>query len=403
MHALLEYLFDLERRGVKLGLEHTQELLRRCGNPHQTLSIAQIAGTNGKGSTAAIATYILKQHGRKVGLFTSPHLCRYNERIRVDGLPIGDSYIIRWVEKHKDDLDEIPSTFFEANTAMALSYFRDRRVDVAILETGLGGRLDATTATNPSWTALTPIDLDHMDMLGDTIHAIAREKAGILQSGVPCFSAPQSQQVSEVVQNEAERVGAPIIFVPQATDTPAPRKLPGRHQQINASVALALTNAILGKDFDSEIANTAVELAFWPGRYQQVSDHPKVIYDVAHNPHGMAAVLTTIAEEKLTGQKRLVLAMQQGKEIARVLNMLLPEFDAVVLTQTDTRNFIPAAELAELSGAAHPHIQQEPIASKAIQETLKKARKNDFVAILGSHYLGPAVAKVFKISFDNLK
>lgn len=402
MHALLEYLYSLERKGVNLGLGPTRRLLKRCGNPHQDIPIVQIAGTNGKGSTAAITAHILQCHGRKVGLFTSPHLCRFNERIRIDGIPVDDRYIIQWLEKHKSDLEDISVTFFEATTAMALSHFKDHRVNVAVVETGLGGRLDATTAANPSWTALTPIDLDHTDMLGDTVRAIAREKAGILKPGVPCFSVPQPSWVREVVQSEAERVGAPVTFLREEATVPLPLRLPGRHQHTNANLAWALAQAILGRDFDQGIARGAVETAAWPGRYQQLGDHPRVIYDVAHNPHGMAAFLDTMAGESIQGRKWLVLALQKGKKAEQMLNMLLPRFDAVILTQTGIRDFLPAADLAELAGASHPRIQAEPDAVAAIRGVVGEAGKEDLVAILGSHYLGPAVERIFKISFDIL-
>lgn len=402
MHALLEYLYSLERKGVNLGLGPTRQLLKRCGNPHQDIPIVQIAGTNGKGSTAAITAHILQCHGRKVGLFTSPHLCRFNERVRIDGIPVEDRYIIQWLEKHKSDLEDISVTFFEATTVMALSYFKDHRVNVAVVETGLGGRLDATTAANPSWTALTPIDLDHTDMLGDTVRAIAREKAGILKPGVPCFSVPQPSWVREVVQSEAERVGAPVTFLREEATVPLPLRLPGRHQHTNANLAWALARAVLGRDFDQGIARGAVETAAWPGRYQRLGDHPRVIYDVAHNPHGMAAFLDTMAGESIQGRKWLVLALQKGKKAEQMLNMLLPGFDAVILTQTGIRNFLPAADLAELAGSSHSHIKAEPDTVAAIKGAVGEARKEDLVAILGSHYLGPAVARIFKISFDIL-
>ena len=398
----LDYLFGLERRGIKLGLGPTTELLRRCGDPQSDLSIVQIAGTNGKGTTAALTARILQEHGRRVGLFTSPHLLRLHERIRVDGAPIEDGYIIAWLDRQRPDIEAIPATFFEAITALALCYFSDRQVDVAVLETGLGGRLDSTTATIPSWTALTPIAMDHMDMLGDTLEAIAREKAGILKPGVPCYSAQQRPEVEAVIRAEAQRAAAPVIDLDPHEQVPQPRNLAGAHQHANARLAWALTQGILGGDFDSGRATRAVAATIWPGRYQQLGSHPKIIYDVAHNPHGMAAFLGTLAAEPVRGRRRLVLALQEGKGAEELLSLLLPVFDAVTFTQTETRHFIPAAHLAKLAAGGRHRTRTEPNPIAAIAAILSEAGQDDLVVILGSHYLGPAVAEVFKISFDNL-
>jgi dihydrofolate synthase/folylpolyglutamate synthase len=400
--SMLNYLFGLERKGIKLGLEPTKELLERCGNPHVSFPIAQIAGTNGKGSTAAITGHILQLHGKKVGLFTSPHLCRFNERIRVNGKPIENSFIVQWIKQYKEHLESIPVTFFEANTALALCYFQHRRVDIAILETGLGGRLDATTATNPAWSALTPIDLDHMDLLGDTVESIAREKAGILKPGIPCFSTPQPENIKMVIEDEAEHIGAPITFIDTRTNVPIPLKMLGDHQHTNAALAWALAGEILNGDFDPGTAREAVEKAYWPGRYQWLGVQPKVVYDVAHNPHGIRAVLTTISKEHHSGSKWLVLALQQGKKVNAILDILLPEFDAVVFTQSGIRDYIPAHEIPQHTESLHSRMRIVPNAHQAVRETVAKAEKHDFVAILGTHYLGPVIAEVFKISFDNL-
>lgn len=402
LRAQLEELYSLERRGIKLGLGPTQDLLQRCGNPQLDFPIIQIAGTNGKGSTAALAAHILKHHGLKAGLFTSPHLARFHERIRVDGVCIEDRHIGAWMETHRAAVQDLETTFFEATTAMALSYFKAEQVDIAVLETGLGGRLDATTATGPSWTALTPIALDHMETLGDTIEAIAREKAGILRPGVPCFSARQTPAVQEVIQAEGRRVNSPVTFISEDLLVPRPLKLPGDHQHRNAQLAWTLTQAVLGLKFDEVQATLAVETTIWPGRYQQVRARPKVIYDVAHNPHGVGAFIDTLRGESIRGRQWLVLALQQGKNAHQVLDLLLKEFDRVIITQTETRHFLPAVQLAALAGAANPKVQVKLPASLAIRDAVAEAGDSDLVAILGSHYLGPVVAEVFKISFDRL-
>lgn len=399
---LLEYIFGLERKGIKLGLDPTRRLLKSCGFPHRAQPLIQIAGTNGKGSTAAILARILERHDLKVGLYTSPHLSRFNERIRVDGVCIEDDYIVNWVRRYRAAIGRLEATFFEATTVLALSYFRHSQVDVGVLETGLGGRLDATTATEPVLTALTPIDLDHTDLLGDTPEAIAREKAGILRAGIPCYSAPQQDSVAAVIRKAAQATGAPLTFVGADLAVPQPLRLPGEHQVMNARLSWSLAREFLGARFDRRLAAVAVETAGWPGRYQQVMEQPKVIFDVAHNPHGVQAFLANFTREDQPGRKWLVLALQADKNAGQVLQLLLGRFDEVIVTQTGTRHFLAASELATLVRDYHPELQVISPASEAIGQALSAAGPDDLVTIIGSHYLGPAVAEIFKISFDIL-
>lgn len=403
MNALLEELFGLERQGMKLGLDPTTKLLRRCGDPHRAMPVIQIAGTNGKGSTAAFAANILQTHGRKVGLFTSPHLNRFNERIRVNGIPVSDGPLVNWIATCRSYMTDLSSTFFEATTVMAVCLFRDAKVDWAILETGLGGRLDAVTACLPTWTALTPIDLDHVDILGDTLEAIAREKAGILRRDVPCFSALQHPQVSAVLHEEALRAGTRISAIPDGLPVPVPHLMPGVHQHQNAKLAWTVTRAVLGADFDETLAARTIETTLWPGRYQQLQSSPRIVYDVGHNPHGIAAFLKTMALERPEPDRIwLVLALQKGKNTQAIVDLLVPAFDRVCVTQTDTRQFFPAEELAGyLKGRfANVLVEHDPVT--AIAAVRDQAAPEDYIAIVGSHYLGPAVAESFKISFDKL-
>ena len=176
INSILDKLFSLQRLGIKVGLDHTYQLLDRCGNPHNKLKTIHIAGTNGKGSTAAMLQNILRTAGLSVGLYTSPHLVNFNERIRVDGISIPNSFIIKFMKNFNDDIDKIKSTFFETTTVLALYYFYYKKVDIAIIETGLGGRLDATNViSRPIVTALTPISHDHAGFLGNDLKNIARE------------------------------------------------------------------------------------------------------------------------------------------------------------------------------------------------------------------------------------
>ena len=197
--ALLKSLFNLQRLGIKLGLEHTFRLLDFIGNPQDDLTMVHVAGTNGKGSTCAMIASILHASGKNVGLYTSPHLIRFNERIRINGYPIPDKQIITFMKKVGPVVQEIESTFFETTTAMAFDYFQQQKVDVAVIETGLGGRLDSTNVIKPKVTVISHISMDHMDILGKDIEKIANEKAGIIKNNVPLIIAEQTPKVKNIL------------------------------------------------------------------------------------------------------------------------------------------------------------------------------------------------------------
>lgn len=398
----LAYLYSLERLGIKMGLEHTEWLLSRCGNPHQKIKSIQIAGTNGKGSTAAFLDAILRRHGVKTGLYTSPHLAHFNERIRVNALPISDRTISGWVRDNRPALDDLNCTFFEATTVMAMNYFVEEDAEIAILETGLGGRLDSTTACDAAVMGLTPIALDHTEILGESIKEIAKEKAGILKQGRRCYYVSQNQDVQTIIKAEAARIGAPLFFVPIDESIQVPKNLPGRHQITNASLAWALAENVLEGMFDSYIAAEAIKGTIWPGRYQQVGESPRVIFDVGHNPHGVASCLEILESEAKGGNRVLVLALQGSKNADDILDQVLPLFEEVIFTQTDTRNFLPARELMEKSQDRHSSIYTIENSGEAILKAMGLAGGAGLVLILGTHYLGPTISELFKISFDKL-
>ena len=256
----LDYLYSLRRRGIKVGLHRTEALLKRCGNPHKGLPVVHIAGTNGKGSTAAMIASVLKRSGLKVGLYTSPHLLRFNERIRVGGIPIDDEQIVAFLTKHRKAIDSLGSTFFETTKAMMFSAFAEERVNIAVVEVGMGGRLDSSNVAESSTSVLTPIDFDHMEFLGNTLAAIATEKCGIFKKGVSVVTAPQPSEAMGVIQSMAEEKGcqltlaedlypmtavqqhgAGVSFELRGTQVDLP--LMGEHQALNAQTAAAACRA----------------------------------------------------------------------------------------------------------------------------------------------------------------
>ena len=205
IQKILKELFGLQRLGIKVGLEHTEQLLVKIGNPHLHLKFIHIAGTNGKGSTCALINNILKEHGMVVGLYTSPHLVRFNERIQVNGEQISDTDIALFMKKNVNNIKNIQTTFFETTKAMAFDYFYKKSVDIAIVETGLGGRLDSTNVISPEVCGITSISLDHMDILGDTIQDIAKEKAGIIKDNTPIVTIEQSRSIMDILKKQAEQ------------------------------------------------------------------------------------------------------------------------------------------------------------------------------------------------------
>jgi len=211
--AQLNSLYSLQRKGIKLGLEHTVQLLNFLGNPDKKLTLIHVAGTNGKGSTCAHLQTILRAHGYKVGLYTSPHLIKFNERIRINGFPISDDEIISFMRSIDAAINKIDSTFFEVTTAMALNHFNEYNVDIAIIETGLGGRLDSTNVIKPNLTVMTPISMDHMEILGDSIEKIAKEKSGIIKDGVLLITAKQNKVVADILFSKASEKNTSVIVV----------------------------------------------------------------------------------------------------------------------------------------------------------------------------------------------
>jgi dihydrofolate synthase / folylpolyglutamate synthase len=289
-NAAIDWLFGTQDRGVKLGLENVYRLLADMRNPQNDLRFMHVAGTNGKGSVCAMVDSICRFAGLRTGLFTSPHLVRFNERIQVNGVPIDDDAAVRGIQRIRAHIDEERHpTFFEITTALAFDYFRAQSVDLVILETGLGGRLDATNVVHPLVSVLTAIDLDHQHWLGDTLSKIAAEKAGIIKPGTPVVSGPQYPEVRSALEQIAENRSAPITFaVTPIKGTPI--GLQGSHQQMNAAIA---TTAIekAGIQVSPEAVAKGLEQVYWPGRFQHVED--RIILDGAHNPAAIARLIQT--------------------------------------------------------------------------------------------------------------
>ncbi len=315
----LAWLYGTQLTGIKLGLDNIHRLLDALGlrDFDRTTRFLHVAGTNGKGSVCAMIDRVSRASGRRTGLFTSPHLVSFRERIRVDGEPVSRAGVAAGLTRLRrltGDWDPAP-TFFELTTALAALCFADARVEVVAWETGLGGRLDATNAITPVVSVLTAIDLDHMNYLGGTLALVAAEKAGIIKPGVPVVSAPQRPEAAAVITKAAAERGSALRWVNEPVEARITVALPGSHQRLNAAVALAALEAagLAASAGDVAAGLGSVE---WPGRFQRL-EAGRVILDGAHNPAAARRLVETWAEEfGREDRPTLILGVLRDKEAA---------------------------------------------------------------------------------------
>jgi dihydrofolate synthase / folylpolyglutamate synthase len=403
----LAFLHSRSPSTVVLGLERMRAALEELGHPERRMPAVHVAGTNGKGSTCAMVDAMLRAAGYRVGLYTSPHLVRFNERIKLGGEDISDAVLGRRLLQvlHRAPTAE-DLTYFELGTLVAFFHFAEEGVDFAVLETGLGGRLDATATCLPCATAVTALGLDHTELLGDTLPAIAREKAGIFRPGVAAVVAKQEEEAAEVLRAEAARVGAPLLREGedftlaleggQLVYRHAARRLEGlvlglagAHQRQNAAVALALLDVLedAGADVSLEARRAGLREVRWPGRLEEVHGAPLVLLDGAHNPAGVE-VLRRALDTTYAGRRiHLVFGAVRDKAVGAMLAQLLPRMASCTLTPLDTpRSFEPRDFLALARGhCAEVHLAASP--KEALQEALARAGKEDVVLAAGSLYL----------------
>ncbi len=412
-NSLLDYLYKLQRLGIKVGLNHTFELLQRCGNPQNQFQSIHIAGTNGKGSTSAIISSILMEAGLKVGLYTSPHLIRFNERIRVNGKPISDSKIVEFVDEHRSDIDDIESTFFETTTAMAFRYFANKNVDIAVVETGLGGRLDSTNILTPDLTVITPISLDHRDILGKNILDISKEKAGIIKKNIPLVLAPQDNAVSSQLLKIAGDLDSDVAIVDPPTKVTLSKsgtafiknglsfKTPmiGRHQAINNSVAIEAVQIFM-PEIQKEVIDIGIQKVKWPGRLQRMSIEKPIYYDVSHNAHGIQMTLQALHD--IFSQKPIgILVMKGDKEVDLVAAAIKNKFDQLIISGDTDLGLLSGADLSDkLSSKGLANLTNIDRFEDALHHIAGIMEKDSRpTLIFGSHYVAEAVFNKFGFLF----
>ncbi|MFQ5907953.1 MAG: glutamate ligase domain-containing protein [Thermoplasmata archaeon] len=406
--ASLDYLYGLERLGVRLGLDNVLQLLDRLGNPHEALPSIHVAGSKGKGSVCAFLDAILRQAGYRVGLYTSPHLVHFNERIQVDGKAISNAEVVRLTEAIRPHAEALQArseafqpTFFEFTTAMAFRYFREREVDLGVVEVGMGGRLDATNVLRPLVTVITHIEREHTQFLGKTVSRIAREKAGIVKEGTPLWTV--DQEALREIAVRCEEVGAPLHVVGRnihfnrisnglegQTFTLAGRTyrtpLLGTYQPENAALAYGALQSLGERGWN--VGRRSVREGFrttrWPARFEVVHHAPTVVVDSTHTPDGARRLRETLAEVFPGREAVAVLGVLNDKDPRGIAAELAPLVRQIVVTQPDTDRALSAEAAAKDLDVPHAKVIT-PVA-KAVGFALAEAEPHEVVLITGSLY-----------------
>ena len=404
----LEYIESIGHFGSKPGLERVTELLKKLGNPQEGLKYIHVAGTNGKGSCASMTASVLKAAGYKTGLFTSPYLYRFNERMQINGKDIGDEALAQLVERVKplaEAMDDHP-TEFEIITAAAFLWYKEENCDVVVLEVGLGGRFDATNIIGaPEVAVIMNIGLDHTEILGDTLEKIAFEKAGIIKPGCDVVMYQQQESVMDVVRARCDEVGAALhvadfsavkgefdsVFGQTFSYKGEPYALPllGAHQLRNAAVVLEVVNALRARGWKLEQTDVehGVYSVNWPGRFELINEEPMFIVDGGHNPQCAASVAENLAHYFPDYRRVILLGILRDKDYAELTDILDPLADEYVCITPDSPRALKAAELADhLAKYGKPVTVCDGIRD-GVEAAVKAASgETDMVCAVGSLY-----------------
>lgn len=401
-------MYRLHRFGIKLGLDTIKRLLKGLGNPHEQYRMIHVAGTNGKGSIASTLAHILTLAGNQVGLYTSPHLVHFNERIRIDHAPIENEAVIRAYEAVK----RVPAgtrepTFFEFATAMALYEFSRRSVDWAVIETGMGGRLDATNIITPELSIITNISLEHREYLGRTIAAIAREKGGIIKGKTPVVTGARQKKAVEVIKQIAAEKHAPLFRQTEAFKVRRSAgnkctyfgmdhvwrnvklKMAGTHQVDNAALVMAGCEVLInsGVQISTDTIRKGIATHQWTGRLEIVQQAPLVILDGAHNLIAARALGNYLSDAIIDRKLTLVVGILDDKPYQGMLKALLPHCSRVIVTQPVINRALPTEKLAAFARKIFPEVMTIPKVADAVKYALESTPPKDAVCIAGSLYV----------------
>ena len=420
--STLEYLYGLQTFGMKLGLRNIRALLRFCHNPHKQFRSVHVAGTNGKGSTSAMIAAVLQSAGYRTGLYTSPHLVKFNERIRINGEMISDADLIRYAGLFRPKIDELKATFFEATTAIAFKYFADKKVDIAIIETGLGGRLDATNVLQPEVSVITSIAKDHTQQLGRSLRKIASEKGGIIKRGKACVVGTLSRNALLELRKIAKQRHSRLITTDKVRTTRVAEEehgfqiadirtenayyedlripLLGKYQLRNSTVAITALEWLQTKGIS--VTMPAIRRGFehvqhltgLRGRFEILQGRPLIILDVGHNPEAVSATVDSlrgIEYRKLL----LVFGVMKDKDYRSMMRILAALKPAVFAVQPGTERALSAAIIADIFRKLNCHAHSCGGVAEGIGDALRTQKKNDLLLVCGSHYVVGEALGVF--------
>lgn len=401
-NSYIEKLYSLEKIGIKLGLENTLKLANYLGNPQDKLKCVHIAGTNGKGSTSSFIASILQEKGYKIGLYTSPHLIKFNERIKINGNEINDNYIKEFIDNHFEYIYKNNFTFFEATTLLAFKYFADNNVDYAVIETGLGGRLDSTNIITPFGSVITNIAIDHHEYLGNTLEKIAYEKAGIIKENRPTFCGFLYPEAENVITSIAKEKYSNLFLLKdfvniyenfftfkQNEDTKYYNGLNGKYQVKNSALATLVVKNLF-PEIDTQtiiqgLQNVKVNTNL-NGRFEYYHKNPDVIFDCAHNPNGVDAFIESFKDIHNNYDKRiLIFGAMKDKDIDNMLSIVEKYFDFIYFCDIDYERSATKEFLQNKFGNENKFSILNNVES-FISEFINK-ESNNIIVFLGSIYI----------------
>ena len=379
-------------QAYKAGLENTHILDEHFGHPHTQFHSIHIAGTNGKGSCSHTIASVLQEAGYKVGLFTSPHLTNFRERIRVNGKMISEQYVMDFIDNERSFFEPLHPTFFELTTAMAFKYFAEQKIDVAVIEVGLGGKLDCTNIITPDLCVITNISFDHVQYLGNTLAKIASEKAGIIKPQVPVVIGEGHEETTPVFLSKAKEVQADIVFAEQfKSEGSYPFELTGLYQAKNKQTSLCAIDQLIHQGY--HISNEHIRKGLLHvssntglrGRWQTIQQKPTVICDTGHNVGGISYVVEQLRQQSCH-QLHIVIGMVNDKDISGVL-ALLPKEAKYYFTQASVSRALPAEQLMSMATEKGLRGKSYSNVKNAVKAAIKECLPEDFIFVGGSNFI----------------